>query len=355
MAFWRVFSMSTLDWKSKVQVFPSAFPWGRVLNGGKGGTSTFKLGDKKVAETATPTTLAPWSRMLIIESSGLIIYAGFITGSEYDRDTQTLTVNHEDLRAVLNRRLVAGTSKDAHLTFSGISLLQLAVNVVFEAQNDAARFNLPIALPANTTGSATGEFFGYHYPLAGDELTFAMDIEGGPDIDFFPRWYGIEKFQWVMLSGSSLTGQWDFDVTAPKSPVTGFKERTDGTQMANRVVALGEGSEVKMLTSTMDQSAGSSFLPLDAVVSYKSETDQARLDARARADLAARAKPTKQYSMDFFQNGDLPVWALRLGGTVRWKTQRDPWLPDGWRSSRLIEFSGDLSDKIHLELQTQGG
>lgn len=357
MAFWRIFSVSTLDWETKVQVTPSAFPWARALgSNSKGGTAEFKVGDPKVAETATDANLAPWSRMLVAEFSGQIVYAGFIIDTDYDMDTQTTTVVHEDIWAVLRRRLIAGTSKTGELPYTGTSLLQLVRDIVLEANNDAERFNLPIVLPEPSPGALSETYYAYHYPNAADALSDILDTEGGPDLDIFPRWGGVsgEQVTWLMRAGAVNDGAWEWDVTAPKSQASGFRARTDGAKMANRLVGLGEGSEKNMLTSVMDGSAGSTFLPLDATPAYKDESNQTRLDARARADLAARSKPTKQYSMDVQMDADFAVYMLRLGGTVRWKTQGDPWLPDGWRSSRLIEFSGSLSQKIHLEFQTQG-
>ncbi|WP_456505779.1 hypothetical protein [Arthrobacter sp. UYCu723] len=325
------------------------------MNGGKGGSATFKLGDPAVAETANTTTLAPWSRMLVAEYSGQIVYAGFITGTEYDRDAQTYTVTHEDLWAVLARRLMADTVSDGlqtrALVYTGVTPVQIAKNAVYQSNDDAVRFALPIALPADETGTVARTYYGYHLPTVASVLSDIMDDEGGPDIDFFPRWYGDDQVEWLMRVGANTDGQWEWDVTAPKSQASGLKERRDGSQMANRIAAIGEGSEKKMLVSVADGSAGSTFLPLDASPSYKDETEQGKLAARARADLAARSKPTTQVSMDVQMDADFAVYMLRLGGTVRWKTQGDPYFPDGWKSSRLIEFSGDLTNKIHLEFQ----
>lgn len=359
MAFWRVFSVSTLDWSTKVRVTPASFPWGRALNGGKGGSATFKLGDPAVAETANTTTLAPWSRMLVAEYSGLIVYAGLITGTEYDRDSQTLTVTHEDLWAVMSRRLMAGLVANGvqttALVYTGVTLAQLAKLAVYQGNDDAARFNLPIALPTDETGTVAQTYYGYHLPTVASVLNDLIGTEGGPDLDFFPRWRTDDSVEWLMRSGVVTDGQWEWDVTAPKSQASGLKERRDGTQMANRVVALGEGSEKNMILRVDDASATSSFLPLDAVTTYKDETSGTRLEARGRADRRARDEPTTQVSMDVQMDADFAVYMLRLGGTVKWKTQGDPYFPDGWKSSRLIEFSGDLTDKVHLEFQTVGG
>jgi hypothetical protein len=354
---WRVWSLSTLDWSTRVEVSPAVFPWARALNGGKAARATFKLGDPKVAETATAENLEPWERMLVLDYQGLIVYAGFITDTEYDRDTQTRTVDHEDLWTVLKRRVAADRPSDPGvagrpLIYSGVSQIQLVKNVLVEGTNDAVRYQLPIMAPEESTGNFSRRYDGYQLPMVDAAIRDILDTENGPDLDFFPRWYGEDQFQWLMRVGDVSDGQWEWDVTARESPASGLKERRSGQQMANRVIAVGEGSGEDMLTAVADGSATSSFMPLDAVTSYKDESDPGRLAARARADLAARSKPTKQVSMDvLMDDNDFAVHMLRLGGTVRWKTQGDPYFPDGWKSSRLIEFSGDLSKTIHLEFQ----
>lgn len=355
---WRYWSVRTNDWSTKVRVYPTAFSWGRALNAGKGGTASFLPGEliaSNETQTATPTNLAPWSRMLVAEWQGLILYAGFITGTEYDRGTQQVSVSMAELHEVLGRRLMADTVsagvQTRALVYTGVTLVQLAKNAVVEGNNDATRFNLPIALPADEVGTVNRTYEGHELPTVASILNDLMGTEGGPDIDFFPRWRTDDSVEWLMRVGANVDGAWSWDVTAPQSGVTGLRYRTDGARMANRIAAVGEGSGKNMLVSVVDGSNGSSFLPLDASPAFKDEHNQARLDARARAELAARGVPTKQVSMDVFMDEDFAAHQLRLGGTVSWYMKGDPWIPDGWHASRLVEFSGDMTAKVHLEFQ----
>lgn len=355
---WRVWSVSTSDWQSKVQVTPSAAPWARALNSGKGGSTDFRVGDPRVAETATPTTLAPWSRLLVMEFFGQIVYAGFITGASYDRDTGTVSVTHEDAWSLWRKRvmanIVANGVQATELVFNSVSLANLVKQAFYQGQNDAARFNFPIVLPPDEAGPVSKTFEGFQLPTVASVVEDVMNTEGGPDVDLFPRWRDDGSIEWFLRMGNLTDGLWSWDLAAPKSQASGLKFRQDGSQMANRIIAVGEGSEKNMLLQVADGSASSSFLPLDAVANYKDEKDNDALAARARADLAARGKPTEQVSMDVQMDGDFTVDMLRLGGTVNWRVQGDPYLGTGWRSSRLIEFSGDLTDKIHLEFQPIG-
>lgn len=354
---WRIFSVSTADWETKVLVTPSDFKWTRALNAGAGGSATFEVGDPDVAETANRSTLAPWSRMLVAEFQGLIVYAGFITAVDYDRDTQTLSVTHDDFWAILARRIMVnilefGVEK-TKLVYNNVSPVNLIKQALYQGQNDAARFNLPLVLPPDQAGSEDRTYNDYHLPTVAEVIEDIMGTEDGPDFDPFPRWLG-DQVEWYIRMGNLTDGAWSWDVTATESQVSGLKERRDGELMANRVIAIGEGSEKKMKVSVTDGSASSPFLPLDAATSYKDEESRTRLAARARADRKTREKATEQVSMDVEMDDDFAVHELRLGGTVSWHMQGDPYLADGWHHSRLVEFSGDLSNKIHLEFQAVG-
>jgi hypothetical protein len=353
---WRVYSVSSADWSSKVLVSPESMPWTRALNTGSGGEAIFYCDDPEVAETVNETTMAPWKRILVMEYFGIVIYAGFIIDTDYDHTDRVLRVAHEDVWSVLIRRIMAGLVADGvqatQLVYPNTTLKTLAKQAVFQGQNDAARFNLPIALPSDVGGGVNRTHKGYQLPTVSSILADLIDDEDGPDIDFAPRWFGDGQLEWEMRAGAVNTGLWEWDVTAEESTASGLKYKTDGTLMANRVVAVGEGSEKKMLLSVVDQSATSDFLPLDALVQHKEKGKAFELPSVARGYLAAHNKPTRQVSMDVLMDEDFSVNMLQLGGTVRWKVEKDPFLADGWRNSRLIEYSGDLTDKVHLEFQT---
>jgi len=354
---WRVFSVSTADWQTKVQLTPSASTWARALGSGKGGSTEFKVRDKSVAETATETNLAPWKRMIVMDFYGIIIYAGFITGYSVDRDAGNISVTHEDIYSIFSRRVMADILSDGvqarpALAYTGVSLANLVKQAVYQGQNDAARFNLPIVLPADASGGSNRSYDPWNLPTVASVLDDITSTENAPDMDLAPRWRDDGSIEWVLLTGNLTSGAWSWMLDVPLSTASGLRVRRDGAGMANRIAAVGEGSEKKMLLSVADGSATSDFLPLDKVVSYKDEKVQANLAARARADLAKFSSLTEQVSMNVQMNADFSVNQLSLGGTVNWHVKDDLFLAPGWRSSRLIEYSGDLSLNVHLEFQS---
>lgn len=354
---WRVFSVSTSNWQSKIELTPSASTWARALGSGKGGTTDFKVRDQFVADTATETNLAPWKRMIVMDFYGVIIYAGFITGYSVDRDTATVSVTHEDLYSLFSRRIMADTVSDgvqarAGLSYSGASLSMLIKQAIYQGQNDASRFNLPIVLPADASGGYARSYDPWNLPTVASIVDDLTSTENAPDLDFEPRWRDDGSIEWAMLSGNLTSGTWSWQLDTPQTTASSLKVRRDGAGMANRIAAVGEGSEKNMLLSVADGSATSDFLPLDKVVSYKDEKVQANLAARARADLAKFSRVTEQVSMNVQMDADFSVDQLNLGGTVNWHVKDDLFLAPGWRSSRLIEYSGDLSLNVHLEFQS---
>lgn len=364
---WRVWSIKTSDWKTKVRVFPSEFPWKRVLNAGAGDTARFNLGDPGTVVDPR-TNLAPWQRVLVNEYEGLIVYAGFITSTDWDEDSQQYTVTHEDFWSVIARRIMVNILdfgvEQTVLKYTGKSKIDLIKEALYQGQNDAARFNLPVPMPPTQGGTESRTYKGYDLPTVAEVIEDILDDEDGPDFDMFPRWFGDDQLEFYPRLGMINDASWAWDATAPESRVSGLRERRDGQNMANRIAAVGTGSEKKMKVSVTDGSAESAFLPLDAVTSYKNEVSRTRLAARARADRAAREHPTVQVSMDVGMQqdadgthtaGTFAVHELRLGGTVKWQTQGSRYFPDGWKESKLIEYSGDLGTKVHLEFQTEGG
>jgi len=354
---WRVFSVSTSNWTSKIELTPSASTWGRALGSGKGGSTEFKVRDPFVAETATETNLAPWKRMIVMDFYGIIIYAGFITGYSVDRDAGSVSVTHEDLYSVFKKRVMAdilsdGVQSRPGLSYSSASLSMLIKQAIYQGQNDAARFNLPIVLPADAVGGYSRSYDPWNLPTVESVLDDLTSTENAPDMDLAPRWTDSGSIEWVLLSGNLTSGAWSWALDTPLTTASNLKVRRDGSGMANRIAAVGEGSEKKMLLSVADGSATSDFLPLDKVVSYKDEKVQANLAARARADLAKFSRATEQVSMDVQMDADFSVNQLSLGGTVNWHVKDDLFLAPGWRSSRLIEYSGDLSLNVHLEFQS---
>lgn len=357
---WRLFSVSTDTWGDKVELPADDPNGGRALNTGAAGTTIFRVGDPSVAEVITEATVAPLERALVAEWDGVVVYAGLILDVDEDHDAKTLTVTHSDIWWLWQFRHVlamhgAGAQTLPPLVFNG-SLATIAKYVILEGADaaPAARYQLPIVWPADEAGPDSRTYYGYKFPSVADSLDELIKTDGGPDVDFAPRWSSAGKLEWVMRSGTLTIGLWEWDTTADKSGVSKLRVKTSGAKVTNKVIGTGEGSERSLLVKAEESFAGSLSPALERVVSYQDISDINQLAARARADLATANDPTQQMSFTITTEDDVKVSDLVLGGTARVKTKGVRFLADGWSDWRLIQFDFDRTS-VSLQFQQQGG
>lgn len=358
---WRLYSVSSDTWGDKVELPADDVGGGRALNTGAGGSTTFRIADPSVAEVVTDVTIEPLARVLVKEWNGKVVYAGLILDVDDDQDAGTVTVTHTDIWWMWTYRHVlamhgAGAESLPPVEYHGASLATIAKHVVYEGQDagPVERYKLPIVWPANVAGSHHRIYYGYKFPSVADSLDELMKTDGGPDIDFAPRWSSSGTLEWVMRAGTLTDGFWEWDSTVPKSGVTKLKVKTSGEKVTNKVIGTGEGSERNLLVKAEESFAGSRHPALERVVSYQGISDRDQLSARARADLATANDPTQQLSFTISIEDDVEISDLILGGTARIKTKGRMFLADGWSEWRLVQYDFDRTS-VSLQFQQKGG
>ncbi|WP_426302778.1 hypothetical protein [Arthrobacter sp. R-11] len=333
--------------------------WARAKNEGRSGNASFKLGDPAVAEAATYWNLFPLQRALVLEWDDVVVYAGIIDDVDYDFDSKTLDLVHKDLWSVWPFRYALAVhgagAQSTKLVYNNLTLATLAKRAVFEGQNSlpSSQYQLPIVYPADATGTHDETWYGYHFKKVSDILDEIIKTEGGPDIDFAPRWAADGSLEWVMRTGDLSGATWEWDLSQLRPEVKGAKLKISADDMVTRVIGTGEGSEKKVLTASAE-ATDSTIIGRERVTSFQGEASLTRLQARTRADLEATRVSVQQPGFSVRADGVVPVSALQLGGTVWWHVQDDPYIPFGWKDEELIEFSGDLSNRVKLSLQRKG-
>lgn len=360
---YRVWSVSTTSWSDRVPLNEQSCTWATALNEGRSGQAQFQLGDPAVAQAFDEGLLSPLSRVLIVEWEGTPLYGGIILTSDYDRDTRVLTLTHIDaIWWILARRHVLasrGSDAPAHdLLWSKLTYGTLVNRAITHAQNGGAGYNLPIIIPGDDAGVHSLPLHGYHMPIASEVIVDITAKEMGPDVSFRPRWTASGSVEFVRTSSpfdSTAYDVYDFHVGAPESGVTGLKWKVDASNVTNRLFALGEGSEKNMLVEVVSDTY-SPYLALERSKAFKDEPDRNDLRSLAVEELATANSPTVQVSMDVPAAGSPDVSQLRLNSLIRWIVMDDPFFEPGWKTGRVIEFSGDTtSSKVHLEFQPLGG
>ncbi|WP_152221804.1 hypothetical protein [Arthrobacter citreus] len=294
------------------------------------------------------------NRTLVAEWDGEPVYAGIIWDWDYDLDRRVLTVKHADFWSILSRRLLFTTdlSKIAtqKLVHASRSLWDLARKTV-EA-GTVGVFSLPVVYQGGGSGAHSRTYYGYSLPRVLDALEEIMNISGGPDVVFDPRWSADgSSLEYLMWDAADPGGALEFNLSAESCGLFGVRVRNDAQNMATIVIGTGEGSEKKMLTRAAT-TATTVHLMGDA--SFPQEKELAVLQQRTDAKLNLLKRPTEQWSAKLLASATQRVTLLKLGRTIRVYTKGDPMISDGYRTLRLIQYSGSLGETIDLEFQQIG-
>jgi hypothetical protein len=356
---WKSYAVSAKTWKRLAQLDAKSFPWKRVINNGGTGSAVFELADESVAEVLGLYDLYPGQFLVVLEWDGTVVYAGFVEKHRYVRDTLTLTVEHKDIWSLWEDRKVISdrspTVAKSKLTFSNLTLSTIAKRII-ETVTTGPGFGVPIVFPADNPGLSSRTYYGYDLYSAAEALQELMDQDGGPDIDFHPRWKSDGTLEWQMRVAGTLTGpELHYDLTAEDSGARGMWIETDASQLVTHVYGVGEGTEVDMLVRLSQSSNIGEYPAREATAVYKDVKSGAQLQGLAQEAIRANNQATRQAGFEVLAGGEHKVSDIRLGSAVRWNVQRDPYITNGYRSWNLIQFSGGLGEWVTLEFQQKGG
>lgn len=354
---YRVYSMSTTSWGDKAEIDAKSCSWARSVNGGSSGSAAFKLSDPDVAALVTGGLLEAVDRCLVVEFSGVVVYAGIIWETDYDRDTQTLTVSHEDIWSLLELRLIA-SDRTSNITkwkqtYSGLKYDTILKRIMQLATSGAGR-SVPIQYEDDYTGGSVREYFGYNLDTALDAFNEIIDLADGPDADLRPEWApGGAAIQWTLRTGGMNPDGQTIEVNFSAEHAAGknLKVKTSGRDRATQVMGVGEGSGVDMLVRS---AGGSGPLSLERAEQAKNIKTGTQLSEFAQGELAVRGSPIRQYGFDVALDSPVvgSLWTLKPGMTVRWHITGDPFLANGWRTSTVLAYSGDIASPwVHFEVQ----
>jgi len=334
---------------------PAAFSWARALNEGSGGSATIPLRAANFAGLNLKSLSTPLARTWVLDWDGSAVYAGIIEDRIYNHKAGTLTLPHSDLWTILDRRLAIDhrepVAKVVHQSFTSLSSATVAKKMTQLGIAGLSDMNmlLPITFSADSSGPITRKYYGYHFAWLGDVLRDLMNEDGGTDIDFRPRWLA-NKLDWQMRTGSLTSGTFEWHLGVDKSGTIGLTVTEDSSKVATASYAIGEGSEVDKLARS--RRVIDPPIPfLDRITALSTEDNEDALTRYAIGDLAAFQKPTEQWGFSTMASGTPAVSDLLLGGSAKTWVQEDPWLSTGWHNNRIIGFSGDLSEKVKLQLQ----
>ena len=355
------------SWRKRLELPFKSGSWARNRN--RGGSGSVVVDTRHPAFAGVERTpVWPWASWIVIEwqapgsSVWHLVYAGVITECAYDWESKELTLAHTDIWELWKRRIVTGDRSNqiakSKITWSNLSAGTLVKRIVQNAVNPhgvGRYYGMPIVYPADVSGAQDLEVYGYNFETADDLIRDIIDDDDGPDIDFRPRWSSSGTLEWVLEVNANKNLVWDYDMDVDHPAVASMSYRLNAEEVTNVLYGTGEGTEVDMLVR-QSLADGIPYPALEDVENFSNEKSLTRLQARSTGSRRAKDGAIRQLDMSVFADRGPFLSELRLGGSIRWKANNDPWLLSGWHPMEMIGYSGNLTDeKVALTLQSMEG
>lgn len=367
MAGYRVWSVSTKTWADRVELRPTTTTWERTFNEGAGGRTSLQLSDPDVAATAGLNESYPGQRMVVVDYDNVVVYAGIIWETDYQYDTQQLTLTHEDIWSLWDARLISEVRNENIInwekTYSGLAYDTIVKRVIQLAVAGSGR-GVPMVYEDDYPGGKSRTYNGYNLDTALDAMEEIMDLSDGPDVDFRPEWDGNGGIRFTLRTGDLSLNLIEVNFAAPEPPAQGLWIKTSARELATQVFAVGEGSGKKTAKSPgllvrESQSANIADYPsLERIEQFKNVKKGPELYDKAVSELVANNQAIRQAGFELKLDSPIlgNLWELRPGTIIRWYMNNDPYFTDGWREWRVLKYSGDItSDFVKIEFQPKGG
>lgn len=348
------------------RVLPSAGFFKRVLCGSGSGEHTFRLGFGKRTREQWRALTQPWARSLVIEEDGVVVYAGLISKRRHKWKVWAFTVSHVDMRELFRRRFPFGVNSywavqnvtPGKLVITGKS--QRAVVGKLMQQSLVGPYDtwsLPIVYPnPEESGPITVTFENYLLRSTYDLFEDIQNTDGGPDIDFVPRWSAGGTLEWFLEVGTPSAPyitkpQKTFNATVAEPALFDVTYDEDATDQLTGIFSVGAGSEA--LTAVGGTGLGNSATvpAMDIVETHKAETSTDALASLSAAGLLTLGHPTVQIGMSMLESTKRNLGTMPVGTMMHTYYQDEPWIPDGWIDTQIIAYSGDMTKKVTFETQ----
>lgn len=258
-------------------------------------------------------------------------FGGIVWTSDYDSDRGSVSLGAADWWSYWDHRRVVPLLSSTQPPVTEVANLDVAFTQV--DQNEIARQLVAIAqthsggdigIVADTADSGVlrdRTWHGYELADVGQALKQLSEVEGGPDImfDVAANLDDNGRPIRILRIGTPLLGQQGSPfVFEAGAAILNYRWPSDGTRMATRAYALGEGSERGAIIAVADDSAtvDNGWPLLESDANYSTVTEADTLQAHATADRYAARLPVV-----------LPT--LRVVGDGRDKFGRQVWASIG--------------------------
>lgn len=318
---------------------------------------------ENLAGDRTAIEAGPIWKSKFLDSSGVLSLSASGLGSYFDH------------RKVI-KALVAGEDpSEVSETYTAKQLGLIAKRLIQLSQSHVGG-SVPIVLPPDSDFAGTGEdiektYPGYELAWIGDALKRLAEDDRGPEIQFVPRrrpYPESNYIEWVMRIGTAATknllvqsGQpwtWTRDPNVPKSSLREIDISSDGTKVASRQWAAGqgqaEGRPIRKADALQLVDAGFPLLEGEAT-GYDAEDDPDTIQAVANAAVAYSQRPIESWTITVSRDSLPTVGQYTPGSWARIKVRDHDYLPDGEYEMRIMSMAGGDSDAVTLQLSERLG
>lgn len=286
----------------------SGVRWSKRLNDSGTLSGTWQLGPSEIRNAYLLTTPARSTIFVLRDSQP--IWAGIIWTRSYDSVSQRLTIGCADFWSYFDHRKVLSAFNPVgqdvsyvaarQTSYTQIDQNQIARNLVQQAQAASgpagSAGNVWVTFDTTTSGTLRDRnYYGYELSNVGDMLRNLANVIDGPDMLFDVQAKSSDFRPKVILRiGTPLLGQqgarnvWDVG-----GNVISYTWPSDGSRMATRAFAVGDGSEKGLLVGYKENVArySAGWPLLETEKAYDTVTIPQTLFDHAAADVATARSP----------------------------------------------------------------
>lgn len=278
-------------------------------------------------------------RLILVERDGVIVADGIVVAAPYDDNGNKRAVTAVSLWSYLRRRYLLSRRQ-----YTAVDQFDIVRDLVDYVQTSiGGNGNIGIVVETNDSGIVRDRTYeAFEVKEIGEAIEQLAAVDNGFDFGIDCAWDLSTGALVKTLRLANRRGR-PFNVSghvfALGRNVISYKWPTDGTSVANRVVATGAGEGTSMLTATgVDSyqylplaSGGPGYPVLEAVSSWKDISVKANLVDRANAAVAARSTTTTLPSLVVRADLDPVLGSYITGDAARFvvEPRQSPRHPDG--------------------------
>ncbi|MEV6624431.1 hypothetical protein AB0M83_35340 [Amycolatopsis sp. NPDC051106] len=290
-------------------------------------SATLSLGDARIRAIDPYDLSTPGRRVVYVLRDSRPVWGGLVWTRKFDSESQQISLGCADFWSYFEHRKVlpvlpAAAFEDPHFVakqkveWKNTDQNTIARNLVELAQSHPGG-NIGVTFPDRDLSGIRLDrtYFGYQNASVGDALRKLSQLYDGPDVmfDVGPPDRDGRPTRLMRLGTPRLGQQGSAHVWEYGGNLLGYGWPSDGTRMATRTFASGDGIETGMLVAVAEDRVRypDGWPLLETEYGYSSVTDPDQLASHARSDQAVSRLPVVLPTLTV--HGGLPPTVAEIG------------------------------------------